>query len=135
MKGRGLVPFVDHFEIPSKLSSYKLKMVKLCGLDMESLGKPGLQEQNVKLWLGGKQLEIGTKSLCLSVSIDAKRLSDGAEEDMAELGASPAEIEKELAVTKRTLIGYLINGSRESLFKLYNELSDVSKAVETKCQL
>ena len=132
VKGRGLVPFVDHFEIPSKLSSYKLKMVKLCGLDMESLGKPGLQEQNVKLWLGGKQLEIGTKSLCLSVSIDAKRLSDGAEEDMAELGASPAEIEKELAVTKRTLIGYLINGSRESLFKLYNELSDVSKAVETK---
>merc|ERR1712208_17155 len=43
IKGRGLVPFLDHFELPSKLSTFKPKLMDICGLNSETLGKPGLQ--------------------------------------------------------------------------------------------
>jgi hypothetical protein len=75
IRGRGLVAFLDHFDIPTKLSKFKPKLLECCGLDSESLGKAGLLVQNAGLWLSERKKEIGDKTVCLSLSFDGKKIA------------------------------------------------------------
>ena len=60
---------MDHFLIPSALSKFKRKLIDLCCLKEEEIGKPGLQEQNIKAWIGGMVKEKKCQKLCDRVSI------------------------------------------------------------------
>ena len=137
IKGRGLVPFLEHFEIPSKLSKFKTKIMKICGLEKETLGKPGLQVQNTHLWLQGKKTEIGSfKTLCLSISLDGKKIAVSAngEEDMAGIGETETrkQIDAEFEKEKSEVIKNIESNSRDGLYKLYDAFSLTAKDLVSK---
>ena len=136
IKGRGLVPFLDHFELPAKLSKYRPKILDICGLKPETLGKSGLQVQNTNLWLSGKKSEIGEDSFCLSLSFDGKKISvtSGGHEDMGGVGDS--EVKSQLDMNheneKQTFLNLLTKNNRESLYQLFDELSLSAKCIVKK---
>ena len=136
IKGRGLVPFMDHFELPSKLSKFKPKILRMCGLNPDTLGKPGLQTQNTHLWLQGKKEEVGTKTLCLSISLDGKKIavSQDGQEDMGGVGdtATKKQIDTEFENEKCDIITNIEANSRESFYKLYDSFSASGKCLVSK---
>ena len=136
IKGRGLVPFLDHFELPAKLSKFKVKIMEICGLSKETLGKPGLQKQNTQLWLRGKKKEVGSKTLCVSISLDGKKIAASADgqEDMGGVGNTETrkQIDAEFDNEKQEIIKNIATNTRESLYKLYDLLSTSAKSIVTK---
>ena len=132
IKSAGLVPFLDHFTIPTDLSKYKKKLLHMCGLKEETLGKSGLQEKNVEHWLNAKVNETKCTKLCVSVAIDGKKIamsSDGIEDMGVKIGQNMGEIiEKE----KTVIINDITVGDRESLFSAYDSLTSISQEVSQK---
>ena len=83
IKTRGLVPFMDHFMIPSALSKFKKKLLDVCGISEDSLGSSGIQESNMKMWISSMVTDMNCEKLCLSLSMDGKKIhmtSDGLED-------------------------------------------------------
>ena len=136
IKGRGLVPFLDHFELPAKLSKYKSKILEICGLTKETLGKPGLQKQNTQLWLRGKKKEVGSKTLCVSVSMDGKKIAASADgqEDMGGVGKTETrkQVDAGFDNEKQEILLNIETNTRESLYKLYDLYSTSAKSIVTK---
>ena len=136
IRGRGIVPFLDHFDVPSKLSKFKPKMLECCGLDSDSLGKAGLQVRNVGLWLSERKKEIGDKTVCLSLSFDGKKIamsSDG-QEDMGGVGGAEMKSKIDLIheEEKKRLLDLLKKDDRQSLYLVYDALSSSGKSVIDK---
>ena len=75
IKSSGLVPFMDHFMIPSALSKYKKKLLQIGGLSADRLGKLGIQEENIKSWTSALVNEMNCEKLCLSISMDGKKFT------------------------------------------------------------
>ena len=136
IRGRGLVAFLDHFDIPTKLSKFKPKLLECCGLDSESLGKAGLQVQNAGLWLSERKKEIGDKTVCLSLSFDGKKIamsSDG-QEDMGGIGGAEMKSQIDLIheEEKTRLLNLLKKDDRQSLYLVYDALSSSGKSLIDK---
>ena len=131
VKSRGLVAFSEHFCIPTRLSKFKDKILDLCGLSKIMLGKPGLQKENVQMFVSAKQSELKGKTLCVSVAIDAKKIAvtPGKEgrEDMGGLTnmETPIEVDEKHDSEKQTVISMLRASERKDLFSLYDILSKV----------
>ena len=87
VRARGLLAFKDHFSVPSssQLSHYQKQIVEICGLTSSSVGKPGVQSRAAELWINSKKMETASSPLCVSLSIDGKKIamSDEGLEDMA----------------------------------------------------
>ena len=132
VKTAGLVPFLDHFSIPTVLSKYKKKILNLCGLKEETLGKSGLQEKNVEHWMNAKINEAKCKKLCISVSIDGKKIamsSDGLED----MGTSNGKTVEEMSIEDESyLINALDTKDRGNLFAAYDTLTSTAQEVATK---
>ena len=132
VKTAGLVPFLDHFSIPTVLSKYKKKILNLCGLKEETLGKPGLQERNVEHWMNAKINETKCNKLCISVSIDGKKIamsSDGLED----MGTTNGKTVDEMSLEDTSeLIKALDTKDRKKLFAAYDSLTSTAQEVATK---
>ena len=134
-KSRSLVAFTEHFCIPSRLSKFKDKIINLCGLDKKMMGKPGLQKENVQLFVRGKQKEIEGKPLCVSVSIDAKKIAvtegRAGREDMGGLGSieTPEEVDEIVDSEKQRVSHLLETSERQDLFSIYDLLSKVGASI------
>ena len=136
VKGRALTPFIDHFELPTKLSKYKAKVLDCCGLNSETLGKAGLQVQNTNLWLSGRKEEVGDKTLCLSVSVDGKKIamsSDG-QEDMAGILGDKTNQQVDSTHEEETVkvLKLLRDDHRKSFYMIYDSLSSIGKSLVEK---
>ena len=136
LRGRALVPFLDHFDLPTKLSKYKEKILDHCGLDSESLGNSGLHVQNTNLWLSGRKEEIGEKTLCVSVSFDGKKIAMSSEghEDMGGISGdeSKKQVDSNYEEEKTSLLSLWKNDDRQSLYLLYDALSSSGKRLVEK---
>ena len=75
LKTRGLLSLREHFPIPSDLGKFKKKILDTCGLQKQSLGKSGIQERNVDLWIKAKKEEANGKKIGLSIAIDGKKIA------------------------------------------------------------
>ena len=110
--------------------------MEICGLSKETLGKPGLQKQNTQLWLRGKKKEVGSKTLCVSISLDGKKIAASADgqEDMGGVGNTETrkQIDAEFDNEKQEIIKNIATNTRESLYKLYDLLSTSAKSIVTK---
>ena len=95
--------------------------MEMSGLDRDMLGRPGLQENNIRLFVEGKQQELIGKKLCLSVAVDGKKIAvvDGEKgrEDLGGVGSdyTPDEIDKMQHQEKTVLLEKLKTKSRETL--------------------
>ena len=132
-KSRGLVGFQEHFSIPSRLSKFKNMILNMCSMNKEMLGKPGLQKENLRLFVDGKQREVGDKSLCLSVSLDGKKIAvtgDG-KEDMGGLGGNDTNSEKDrkYEYEKQAILKLVSGDTRKELFSLYDHMSQTGESV------
>ena len=131
IKSRGLVAFSEHFCIPTRLSNFKDKILDLCGLNKNMLGKPGLQKENVQMFVSAKQSELNGKTLCVSVAMDAKKIAvtpgEGGREDMGGLAniETPIEVDEKLDSEKQRVLTMLGTSERKDLFSIYNILSKV----------
>ena len=132
-KSRGLVAFQEHFSIPTRLSTFKDMIIKMCGLQKQMLGKPGLQEENVRLFVKGKMSEIKDEVLCVSIALDEKKLAVTKEgrEDMGGLCNSdtPAEADKKHAIERQKVLDMLKINDRKSLCSLYDFMSKAGKVL------
>ena len=133
IKSRGLVPFSEHFCIPTRLSTFRDKIINMCGLQKEMLGKPGLQEQNVRLFVDGKKKEIKSGTLCFSLSLDGKKIAvtqDGRE-DMGGLSNSArnSDVDERNEIEKQEILSLIDKNDRQSLFTLYNHLSKAGENI------
>ena len=75
VKSRGLIPFKEHFPVPTDLSKFKKRILNICGLDPKTLGTSGLQKKNVELWMDRKKQEVAGGRLALSLAIDGKKIA------------------------------------------------------------
>ena len=136
IKSRGLVVLFEHFPIPSKLSKYKTEILEMCGLSKETLGKPGLQKENVDLWLDRKKCELKGQKLGLSLSLDGKKIAVSAQglEDLGGLGnrETVTQVDSRHSDEKNNMVELLLLNSRKSLFKLYDSLTSVSSEIISK---
>ena len=142
VKSRGLIPFMDHFSVPSKsqLVRYKSEALTLCGLEKSSLGKPGLQTRAIDLWVNAKSKETDGEVVAVSVCMDGKKIavssSDDATEDMGEASKKAGDIVFEELLDK--MIKLVQQNDRRSLFNLYDNLSETSQDIVEKvygCEL
>jgi len=137
IKTRGLVPFYDHFVVPSKsqLVKFKARILKLCGLDKSKMGKPGIQTSVLDLWLNSKSKENPGKLIAVSLNMDAKKIAvTPGEEGSEDMGENAKLKLKEVSQTDEIKsITKLINvGSREALFSLYDQFSSYSQEISMK---
>ena len=129
VKTRGLVVFREHFPIPSCLSLMKKKVIQSCQLDPSSLGKSGLQKQNLEIWIRSKQTEIAPNQLCVSIAADAKKISasTGGHEDLSGLGGRETTSDEWVRhqKNKKCLLDMLISvdTNRQSCHAIYDKLT------------
>ena len=134
-KSRGLVPFTEHFCIPSRLSKFKDMILDLCGLKKEMLGKPGLQRESVQLFVSGKKREIEGKTLCVSVSLDGKKIAvtpgRGGREDMGGLADmdSPEDDDNKHNDEKNKMLALVDKNDRKKLFSAYDFMSQAAQSL------
>ena len=137
-KSRSLIVFKEHFPIPSNLSRMSKKIIDICGLDPNSIGKSGLQTQSLQLWIDAKLKESSPNSLGVSISIDGKRVdaeNDGIE-DMAGVGDSTSKSD-EMKRQQKILADMdshvdLVHIDRASCFKLYDKLTEETGKLVSK---
>ena len=131
IKTSGLVPFMDHFLIPSALSKFKRKLIDLCCLKEEEIGKPGLQEQNIKAWIGGMVKEKKCEKLCVSLCMDGKKIhmSNDGFEDMGNESES-----KSCAEEESMLNDLLAKNDRPSLFSAFDYLTFLCQEIYAKLE-
>ena len=107
----------------------------MCGLKAESLGRPGIQEQNCKLWIEAKQTEFDSEDIFVSISIDGKKIAvrpDGVE-DMGGLGdASKDENSTDENQEIIKILELLKKDDRRSMFSLFDSLTVMSSEVIEK---
>ena len=136
VKSRGIVPFLDHFTVPSKsqLVKYKQDAISLCGLDKSSIGKPGLQKSSIELWVNAKTKESKGQLIAVSACMDGKKIavssSDDATEDMG--GESKEASNIILGESCDKIIKLLRQNDRRSFFTLYDQLSEISQEITNK---
>ena len=132
IKSSGLVPFMDHFMIPSALSKYKKKLLTLGGLSVDKLGKLGIQKENIQSWTSALLKEMKCEKLCLSVSMDGKKIhmSNDGVEDMGDEGTANMSDKSE----QDLLIDMFNDGSRASLFSAYDHLSRLCQTVSSRLE-
>ena len=132
MKSAGLVPFMDHFAIPTVLSKYRKKLLNLCGLKEDTLGRSGLQEKNVEHWINAKVNETKCDKLCVSLAMDGKKIamsSDGVED----MGTTSGQTVEEVMLNETSqLLNAVATNERESLFGAYDSLTSVSQEISMK---
>ena len=132
MKSAGLVPFMDHFAIPTVLSKYRKKLLNLCGLKEDTLGRSGLQEKNVEHWINAKVNETKCDKLCVSLAMDGKKIamsSDGVED----MGTTSGQTVEEVKSNETSqLLSALATNERESLFAAYDSLTSISQEISMK---
>ena len=137
IKSRGLIPFSDHFCIPAKsqLVKFKSDIMRLCGLDKDKLGKPGLQSSVLELWMNSKVKENPGKYIAVSANMDAKRIAvtpgEDGEENMGEVGMLQT-IKATTSDEIIDMVNLLKDGSRASLFSLYDSLSSIGQDVTSR---
>ena len=135
IKARGVVGFTEHFSIPSRMSKFKDKIIEVCGLQKSMLGKSGLQKENINLFVKGKQREIEGKTLCVSLSLDGKKIAvtqgHSGREDMGGLAniETPDEIEKKQAGEKVKILSLLDQAERQNLFSVYDAMSNIGQGI------
>lgn len=132
IKTRGLVPFMDHFMIPSALSKFKKKLLDVCGISEDSLGSSGIQESNMKMWISSMVTDMNCEKLCLSLSMDGKKIhmtSDGLED----MGAG-TNYRDSYTDEYESLVKMIKQNNRTSLFSAYDFLTRHSEAVSSKLQ-
>ena len=137
IKTRGLIPFYDHFVIPSKsqLVRFKSNVLKLCGLEKSKIGRPGIQSSVLELWFNSKSKENPGKTLAVSVNMDAKKIAvtpgEEGSEDMGDNERLKASEDTSQDVLKK--MTHLINiGSRDALFSLYDQFSSFGQEIMMK---
>ena len=86
IKSRGIVPFLDHFPVPSQsqLVKYKSEAMKMCGLEKTTIGRPGLQRSSTELWINSKTKESQGQLLVVSASMDGKKIAVSSNDDATE---------------------------------------------------
>ena len=107
----------------------------MCGLKEETLGKPGLQEQNCKLWIEARKEESSVEEIFLSLSIDGKKIAvkpDGIE-DMGGVGdeSRKKKIQNDDQERKK-LVDFLKINDRMSLFSLFDSLTVITSEISKK---
>ena len=129
VRARGLLAFKDHFSVPSssQLTKYQKQIVDICGLSSISAGKPGVQSRAAELWVNSKKLETASSTICVSVSIDGKRIAmteDGLE-DMAGVGKTlTKEDDLKLFESELKRLEKLVKqNDRKSLFSVFDSLT------------
>ena len=140
IKSRGIIPFLDHFQVPSQsqLVKYKRDAMTLCGLEKSTIGRPGLQLSSTELWVNAKSKESQGQPLAVSVCMDGKKIavssSEDATEDMGGIGQFPtkeaADIEFDDILA--TMGSLLKQNDRKSLFTFYDHLSSSSQEIVAK---
>ena len=136
VKTRGIVPFMDHFSVPSKsqLVKYKSDALSLCGLEKSSIGKPGIQTSAINLWVNAKTKEADGEVLAVSACMDGKKIaissSDDAAEDMGEASRKAGDIVYEELL--ESMIKLVQLNDRRSLFTLYDHLTQTSQDIVDK---
>ena len=129
VKSRGLIPFRDNFVVPSasQLSHYQKKILDLCGLQTELVGKPGKQSRAAELWINSKRSETGCEYIGVSVSMDGKKISvtESGVEDMAGLGNTQTREEDLMSFDKdlARLVQLANLNDRKSFFSLLDSLT------------
>ena len=140
VKTRGLVVFREHFPIPTCLSTMKKKVIQKCQLDPISLGKSGLQKQNIEIWIKSKQTEIAPKQLCVSIAADAKKISASTEgqEDLSGLGGRETTSDewKRHESNKKDLLCLLktVDINRQSCYAIYDKLTTETAQIVSKLE-
>lgn len=132
IKSSGLVPFMDHFMIPSALSKYKKKLLQIGGLSADRLGKLGIQEENIKSWTSALVNEMNCEKLCLSISMDGKKIhmSNDGVEDMGDEDS----VDKSGMGEEDMLLNLLKQGSRGALFKAYDHLTTLCETISSRVE-
>ena len=118
------------------MSKYQKQIVDICGFSSKSVGKPGVQSRAAELWINSKKIEIGSQTLCLSVSMDGKRIamSESGVEDMAGIGNSQSR-EDDMNMFQNELLrleSLVIQNDRKSLFSVYDSLTLVCQQLVTR---
>ena len=136
IKSRGLIPFKEHFPVPTNLSKFKKRMLEICGLDPMTLGTSGLQKKNIELWMDRKKQEVPGQKLAFSLAIDGKKIAVTKHglEDLGGLGMRETTTEKGLKneSNKDKLLGHIKKNDRESHFKLYDGLTTTTGDIISK---
>ena len=138
IRSRGLYPFRDNFVVPSasQLALYQKDMINLCGLQNELIGKPGQQTKATELWLNAKKSETDSPFICVSVSIDGKKISvtESGVEDMAGLGNTQTR-EEELSTFDKELSRLLMlekQNERKGLFSVFDSLTCLCQQIVSR---
>ena len=133
VRSRGILGFRDHFNVPSasQLARYQHKIMEVCGLKSETVGRPGIQSKTAELWVNSKKLESGLEAPCLSVAMDAKKIAvtESGLEDLAGLGNSPTNEEEIKAFEKeiKTLEELMKKGERKGLYTVFDSITLASQ--------
>ena len=135
VKNSGLVPFLEHFCIPTRLSKFKDLIIETCGLRKSTLGKAGFHRENVKLFISRKKEEIKEKPLLVSLSIDSKKIqvveNSSGRENMGGIDNHyvPEKTDRLHDEEKSHLCDLLDKNERQDLYELYNKMSEVNLEV------
>ena len=139
-KTRSLVVFKEHFPIPTNMSKMKKKIIETCGLDIKSLGKSGLQTQNIEIWIDRKKEEAASNGLGVSISIDGKKISATKEgqEDLAGIGGKETlsdEVTRH-EKNKEDMIYFLrsSDSDRKCCFMFYDKLTEETAKIVVKLE-
>ena len=140
IKSRGIVPFLDHFPVPSQsqLVKYKSEAMKMCGLEKASIGRPGLQRSSTELWINAKMKESQGQLLVVSASMDGKKIavssSDDSTEDMGGIDkySTKEEVDLEYNDMLKQMKSLIKQNDRKSLFTFYDKLSCFSQEIVSK---
>ena len=133
IRSRGIVSFRDHFSVPSssQLSKYQKQIVELCGLKNDFVGRPGIQSKAAELWVNSKTYETGGQNLCLSISMDAKKISvsETGLEDLAGLGNTKTN-EEEIKVFETemaNLEALVTKNDRKGVLDVFDSITMMSQ--------
>ena len=138
IRARGIVSFRDHFSVPSssQLSKYQKQIIELCGLKNEFVGRPGIQSKAAELWVNSKTCESGGQNLCLSISMDAKKISvsETGLEDLAGLGNTKTnEEEVKVFETEMAHLEALVKqNDRKGILDVFDSITMMSQQLVSR---
>ena len=137
VKTRGVIPFKEHFSIPSDLGKFRNRIIEICRIDKSLLGKSGIQKSNISNWISEKKAEAKGMSIAVSLTADAKKIASSASgrEDLGGLGNSISPSDEEIELRKKSvewcdILEKLDN--KDKCFLLYNHLSEETFKLVTK---
>ena len=110
---------------------YQKATIDLCGLSKADIGKPGTQERATSLWINSKRLEIGTSPICVSVSIDSKKIAV-TEKGIENMGSIEEKDDIQLEPELSRLETLVIKDDRESYFAVYDILTSKAEQLVSR---